>query len=247
LKPGGLGRRPSPDERDALFPLRAVMAPVPMIRPPRRRWSDPWVGNQGQTSECVGFGSRGLLVASPVCYRKLTAEDIYQGAEANDGFTDPPGPDRGSSVRGAMKFLVSKGLVAEYRWANRVKDVLDWLGGHGPVVLGTDWHTAMFTPDTSAIVKPKGIVEGGHCYLAIGYDDAPERSGKKPLVECVNSWGRKWGEGGHFYIGYDDLDRLLRANGAEAAAATEQKFGPIVKPIPIATAPNAPKSGECAT
>lgn len=37
---------------------------------------------------------------------------------------------------------------------------------------------------------------GGHCVLAVGYDDATQR------FECRNSWGDGWGDGGYFTLPY---------------------------------------------
>lgn len=222
----GLGRIFKPDERDALFPLRAVMAAAPVVRPPVRKWSDTWVGNQGSTSKCVGFGSRGMLVSTPYCFRKLTADFIYEGAERHDGLGEPFGPDRGSTVRGAMKFLREQGLIAEFRSTRTTREVLDWLGVHSPIVVGVNWYGKMFEPDLSGKLKIAGQVEGGHCVVLVGYDDKTE------LVELVNSWGRSWGLRGHGFLSYDDLGRLLREDG-EAWAPTKQKFGKIAPPTEL--------------
>lgn len=48
---------------------------------------------------------------------------------------------------------------------------------------------------------------GGHAVLAVGYDDTrdyPRRSSRHPIgcILCRNSWGSKWGDGGHFWLPY---------------------------------------------
>lgn len=45
---------------------------------------------------------------------------------------------------------------------------------------------------------------GGHCVTGIGYDDAYKPAGWSTPggVECTNSWGDKWGQGGHFWVPY---------------------------------------------
>lgn len=221
-QPGGLGRRFEPDTRDRLFRMKDALAPAPVVRIPSRSWDDDWVGDQGQTSECVGFGTRGFLVSSPFKDLTLDAETIYRGACANDGFAEPYSPDRGSSVRGALKFLAKRvpSNIAEYRFGTSVEDVLGWLASHGPVVLGTDWYAGMFKPSLfTGTVHLTGEVVGGHCFVAVGYND------RTRLVRCVNSWGRAWGRGGRFSIGYDDLDRLIKQDG-EAAVALKKALGP---------------------
>lgn len=40
---------------------------------------------------------------------------------------------------------------------------------------------------------------GGHCVVAVGYDD------EKKLFKCRNSWGTDWGSGGYFFLPYDYL------------------------------------------
>jgi C1A family cysteine protease len=39
-------------------------------------------------------------------------------------------------------------------------------------------------------------VLGGHCVLAVGYDDATQ------LFKVRNSWGTSWGQAGYFQIPY---------------------------------------------
>ncbi len=39
-------------------------------------------------------------------------------------------------------------------------------------------------------------VLGGHCVMAVGYDDA------KQMFIIRNSWGDKWGDHGYFYMPY---------------------------------------------
>jgi C1A family cysteine protease len=45
--------------------------------------------------------------------------------------------------------------------------------------------------------KPDGTSYGGHCVLAIGYDDAQQK------VLCQNSWDKDWSKDGLFWITYD--------------------------------------------
>jgi len=209
-----LGRIPSPDERDKKFLMRALI-PKKLARPTSKYWSSRWVGDQGETSQCVGYGWHGFLRASPVNTYEPKPEVIYDGAQANDEFSGPPPDYDGTSVRGGAKYLAgSVHRVQGYRWAFSIGAVLDWLGTQGPVVLGTDWFTAMFDPDSKGFVAPEGKNAGGHCYLALGYDDA------RKAVRCVNSWGKSWGQLGRFWIAYDDLDSLIK-NGGEACVAVE--------------------------
>lgn len=73
----------------------------------------------------------------------------------------------------------------------------------------------------------KERIEGGHAVLAIGYDDERRFNGPsgKPLGKgcclCRNSWGDKFGDGGHFWLPYpffqspdmsDDFWAITEAN-----------------------------------
>jgi len=52
---------------------------------------------------------------------------------------------------------------------------------------------------TGVMVKPdtrRESFHGGHAVMAVGYDD------KKKAVLVRNSWGGKWGTGGHFWMPY---------------------------------------------
>lgn len=210
MKPG-LGRLVAKDRRDTQFLLKALL-PVEVPRKPRKTWRLSWKGNQGTTSMCVGYGWHGLLRAAPIVQRKPSPIEIYQGAQRNDEW---PGEDyEGSSVRGGAKALQASGQIKAYGWAFDVATVLAWLATHGPVVIGTHWYKGMFTPDADGVVTPKGDLAGGHCYLAIGYDD------KRGMILCQNSWGNAWGKKGRFYMRYADMDRLIKNDG-EACTPTE--------------------------
>jgi hypothetical protein len=207
-----LGRIPSPDERDKRFLMRALI-PKKLARPTSKYWSSRWVGDQGDTSQCVGYGWHGFLRASPVNTREPKPEVIYDGAQANDEF---PGTNYdGTSVRGGAKYLTDVvKQVKEYRWAFSINAVLDWLGTNGPVVLGVDWRSTMFDVDSHGFLDTSGKSEGGHCILAIGYDD------KRKALRLVNSWGHGWADNGRCWIRYADADALIR-EGGEACTAIE--------------------------
>lgn len=210
---GGLGRRPALDPRDQQHLMRSVL---PDVIPPRKTthtWTIRWKGQQGQTSQCVGFAWHGLLRALPFLQRDPKPEAIYTAAQLVDEFPDTP-PEEGTSVRAGAKVLLAQGKLTRYVWAYSLEDVLNWLPSRGPVVLGTDWTTKMFTPDSTGLVTVSGEIAGGHAYLAIGYNDKTKR------LLCQNSWGKNWGIKGRFSIRYEDVNALIQ-NGGEACAPTE--------------------------
>lgn len=207
----GLGRLHAPDERDQRFLLPARRLEAKQIT--RRMWTAGGVLDQGSTPQCVGYSSYGFLTASPIRNRPpFNPETLYREAQDNDEW---PGNDYdGSSVRGAMKALQKRGLVSNYNWAPGCEAVIDHILAVGPVVMGTDWHDDMFTPDKKGFIHLGGQVAGGHAYLLIGADR------DKKAVRILNSWGRGWSDNGRAWLSFDDLDKLIQANG-EGAVATE--------------------------
>ncbi|MGV9663925.1 C1 family peptidase [Nocardia niigatensis] len=70
-----------------------------------------------------------------------------------------------------------------------------------PFVFGFTVYDSLFTPEvdkTGAIPLPGAMdrVEGGHCVVAVGYDDATS------LFKIRNSWGPAWGLDGYGTIPY---------------------------------------------
>lgn len=65
-----------------------------------------------------------------------------------------------------------------------------------PVVFAMDWfRTYNTTPKSGRLPLPNDYV-GGHCMAAIGWD--------KNGIWVKNSWGTGWGNGGFFYIPFED-------------------------------------------
>ena len=115
-----------------------------------------------------------------------------------------------------MKVLQSRGYVASYHWGRNIEEVSRAVLDLGPVVLGTNWHQIMSTPNFKGRIKVGGRVVGGHAYLLIGVN---LRTG---VGTICNSWGMKWGKDGLATITLTDLDYLIQSRG-EAALALEVK------------------------
>jgi hypothetical protein len=218
----GLGHIEHSDERDALFPLAAVLPERPFITE-KMWWDNGWWGDQGNTSMCTVFSWSHWLEDGPMIQDGLgdrekplfNVTNLYHKAQANDGI---PGSNyNGSTVRAVAKILKAAGVVSEYRWANSVDDIVTCLLTIGPVVVGTRWYTSMFTPDANGLVKPTGGMAGGHAYLLNGVDT------EKKLFRIKNSWGKGWGQSGHAFISFDDFATLL-ANGGQACMAFANKL-----------------------
>lgn len=213
----GLGRLPSVvDHRDQLFRAVQVLSGPAVPESERKSWRTGPVLDQGQTPQCVGFGSRGWYAAAPRLHRSghigPTAEAIYHAAQLVDGW---PLPHDGSSVRAGLQALQGFGLVDSYWWIDDVHGLIQWLLRQSPVILGTNWHEDMFDPEPSGLVRVTGPIVGGHCFIAYGWD------GQHGIVKCLNSWGAGWGVLGRFAIAAEDMDALIKADG-EAVGCVER-------------------------
>lgn len=222
----GLGRRWTPDWNDLKFLVRYILPRTSTIDV--RYWDDDyWWGNQGETSECVGYSLAHWLEDAPVVHDReeppvVQPHYIYTNAQFEDEF---PGEDYdGTSVRAGAKILQRLGFIKEYRWAMTAQEIAVAVLEVGPVVFGSLWTEDMFEPDYEYVVRPTGSVVGGHAYLLNGYD---ARTG---FFRIKNSWGKEWGKDGHAYIHINDVERLLAEDG-EACLALEQRL-PVVEPIP---------------
>lgn len=190
--------------------------PVPADAP---AWGDPVVLDQGDYGTCVGNGWAGWGDSSPIqdSYDEKDARAIYYEATVIDGSPDNPdapgGGQQGTTVRAGAKAMQNRGRLTAYAFATTLAQVDEWINNHGPVVIGSNWYTGMFTPDAQGFVHLTGQVEGGHCYLMIDRLDA------EGAYLFRNSWGSGWGQNGNFKIKTADLARLIAEQGEACVAA----------------------------
>jgi hypothetical protein len=214
-----LGRLYAPDARDHGFPMQmAIRRGAAAIRS-KYWWANGWWGNQGDKPECVAFAWTHWLEDGPITHKPkkpgglgFDPDKIYHDAQKVDEW---PGENYdGTSVRAGAKVLQAMGLIASYHWAFDVPTVVDAIKYQGPVVVGTNWYSAMFYPDPSGLISVGGTIAGGHAYLLDGVNDA------KSVFRVKNSWGRDWGKKGFAFISYPDMERLISEQG-EACLAIE--------------------------
>lgn len=189
------------------YPIRSL---VDIERPLRAyTWRCEPHLDQGDEGECVAFGwtheAAAVPVSVPVSLR--LAHWGYRRAQQLDGFPDTT---PGTSVIAGARAFAEAGYLLEYRWASprtALRELLASLAWKGPAVLGLNWTTGMFYPDSDGVIKPTGVVEGGHCVLANGL------SLKSRRVRIHQSWGAGHGAGGDVFIDFDHLGQLLADDG----------------------------------
>lgn len=221
----GLGRLPSPDERDKRFPLRAA---VPRNLTGRRYWYDSgaWL-NQLITATCVGHGWAHWVEDAPkLPVGTIDPFQIYRDACLLDVWSenDDQNLDWGTSVRAGAKALQNRGVVSSYLWAFDLQTVIDAILSKGPVVVGVNWYEGMERPVyvTSAdgvqrkTIRVLGDVRGGHCFTLNGVSTTAR------VFRMKNSWGRGWlgSAGGRASISFEDMERLILEDG-EACMAVQ--------------------------
>ncbi|MBP9918725.1 MAG: hypothetical protein KBF43_09080 [Dermatophilaceae bacterium] len=205
-----LGRVVEHDPRSRAYPARATAAHVPFVS---RRWRHVGpVLDQGQIGACTGFALAQCLNTGPLHtgQRALTDSDalaLYKAATRLDNIPgEYPPDDTGSSGLAAAKAAKAAGLISSYRHAFGLDHMLSALQ-LGPVIVGTDWTDAMFTPDASGFVHYRGSRAGGHEWLAYGLNVPRE------YVLALNSWGPAWGVKGRFRVSFTDMGALLARGG----------------------------------
>jgi hypothetical protein len=173
------------------------------------------VFNQGDLGMCTALTALGMLMAEPLSDGTTYDEDdgrtLYREETRLDesiipGRWEPD--DTGSTGQYAMIALRRRGLIRTYGWAFGLRDVLHVLQ-HQPVCVGTSWFESMYEPGPSGtlIVDPRSADQGGHEYLVDGIDV------EHRAVRLTNSWGSGWGHYGTAWLGFADLDLLLRRGG----------------------------------
>lgn len=224
-----LGRRHARDDRDRRYLVRPAVPAAPSYR----FWFDNgWWGDQGLQPHCVGYAWAHYIEDSPKTHPEPGAfaepSELYSEAQRMDEW---PGEDyEGTSVRAGAKALLARGLVAEYRWAFTLQDVINILLTQGPVVVGTNWYESMFRPvirydaqgHPRVTLPVKGDIAGGHAYILNGVNVPAQ------VFRMKNSWGREWGVDGRASISFSDFDRLLSEDG-EACLTVERS--PELTPI----------------
>jgi len=210
--PYRLGRNVNHDPRSLRYqvghPARALKTVLHERKVP--------VFDQGNLGSCTGNASVGAVATAPLfaalpashpALDEALAVKVYGEATALDDYpgTYPP-DDTGSDGLSVAKALQARGLISGFLHATSLVAMQAALQDT-PVIVGTNWYSTMFTPDSNGFVHPGGSVEGGHEWEVIGMDvDAK-------VFTAVNSWGTSWGQAGYFKITFSDMDRLLHENG----------------------------------
>ncbi|WP_322769571.1 hypothetical protein [Frankia sp. Cr1] len=206
--PCRLGRHREHDPRSLAY----AVAGLPHGALQSIRWTRRCpVFDQGSIGSCTGQAAAGWL-GTDTATRKgdpgIVEDDalaLYEAATRLDNVYPPgqyPPDDTGSTGLGVAKALRAQGEITRYRHAFGLRAALTALQ-RGPILFGTIWRAAMFTPDPDGRIYPAGTPAGGHEYLIDEVDVARGR------IWLTNSWGPSWGVAGRAYLTWDDARLLL--------------------------------------
>ena len=89
---------------------------------------------------------------------------------------------------------------------------------YGSVSLSFQMSDIYYNPDTCAYSYPLGTTGVNHAVTLIGWDDnysrdnfaAESRVKNNGAWIAKNSWGTGWGDGGYFYISYENTSKQLQ-------------------------------------
>jgi C1A family cysteine protease len=123
------------------------------------------------------------------------------------------------------KFYSTKYYSIDNSNINSIKTCLS--AGY-PIMIGYTLYESFYEADSNGGFVPMPTdskLEGGHCVLLVGYDDATERF----IVR--NSWGKSAGDGtGHYYMPYEYLTSKDLADDFWTIRAVSQDG--VDKPLP---------------
>jgi hypothetical protein len=194
------------------------------------------VMDQGNLGSCTGHAGTNAIASDPfwsggsLVLATTDPHDYAVGLYSEATKLDPwPGEwepdDTGSDGLSVAKALLARGLVSGYTHATSLAACLTAVAERVPIV-GTNWTSSMFEPDSSGRIRPTGSIEGGHEFALDELDVNNER------VWIRNSWGPSWGQEGRAYLVWDDLGTLLAADGDCTILIPKSEPAPVPVPVP---------------
>jgi hypothetical protein len=118
----------------------------------------------------------------------------------------------------------------------KIDDLKGALARSNPVLLSfkvdTAWHKHRGPGVFDRLeVDPKW---GGHAMAIVGYDD------RKQAFRVINSWGKRWGDGGYIWVSYEAYKTHVREVSILSVTPTRppQPVTPVPPPVPPRPKPN---------
>ena len=206
---------PERDARQLHLPFLDRFLPIKTVT---HQETEP-VFDQGNVGSCTANAALGCLVTAPfakagVTYTEADALALYEMETKLDDSQIPgvyPPDDTGSTGPWSMMALEQQGKIKSYHHTRSLHTALRLLN-HGPISIGVTWYQSMFNVVNQdgvkmIVVDEHSPVAGGHQVCVVGDDVTHQR------VLIRNSWGAGWGDQGHAWLSWNDLDLLLHEGG----------------------------------
>lgn len=145
--------------------------------------------SQGQTPECVGFGTANLLNVDALgpFYNlpKEFAHKLYAWTRDHDSWPDNDGdPLAGTepwkALKGLQKLGIIEGHIKGYYTEKTLREAVLTIG---PCGFATAWYEGMDHPNPNGIIRRTGAYRGDHWWVFLGFDQ------KTNDYICFQSWG----------------------------------------------------------
>jgi hypothetical protein len=172
--------------------------------------------DQGNLGSCTGNAAVQVRVSKPWTWSstldpfelEAMAIDVYSAATRIDPFAGRyPPDDTGSNGEAVMSVMRSRGLISGWVEVYTFEGLQRQIQ-KGPCIVGTNWYSSMYSPNSCGQLEVSGTIDGGHEWTIKGLDYATKR------ILGLNSWGdgfgaRRLGQGGYFWITFGNFSKLL--------------------------------------
>jgi hypothetical protein len=240
----GFGRLIQPDVRNQRYLARILLTGEEVFTPleelgnpahpgTRNWWDNGGWHQQGNTGQCVGFGTANWIEDSTVTHPDFDPDGhkIYCACCKRDAWSANDGCDVqfGTSVLASGLWMREVGIVKEFRWAENDADAAyRWLLTRGPLLVGFTFYNSMFRMRRERdaqgnyryfmVVDPsEGGADQGHCFQINGINVHAGTVRAK-----LGSWSREFYNNGRVQMHMRDFEMLMRDYG-EVMMAMEIK------------------------
>lgn len=227
-------RPDNPDIRDITYRPKIVLSDVQIPQSVDLTDKLPACWDQGDLGSCTGHGSVGAMVFLHPAQMFSRLDAYYNGRVIEGDTGEDNGAQIRDVVQGLAQVgvceetqwpydtdtfssppsIVTEGLafqtkISQYLRVSDLDDLKQCLAEGFPVVFGFTVYDNMESEQMTetgilSLPGPEDQVLGGHCVLAIGYDETTQQ------VKVRNSWGTGWGPfNGNFFMDYAYFQNLV--------------------------------------